>query len=361
MANGVQLLLVDDIKLKPNATDRFRQIAYRCIGERYLFEREPALLKSMARRIEKKLDGEDLDIVFSASSLPVAYLETDHPIVVWTDSTFGGLLDLYEHFTGVCARSLHNGHLSERLSMLNAELSIYSSKWASEIAEQMYRIDSDRIATIPLGANLTDVPSRKSVQANDRLNGTDTLKLLFVGYDWERKGGADALRVHQRIVASGIRSELTIVGCSPSDAKDMKGVHVIGRLDKKQPEQLKRFEELMMESHFLLLPSTADCTAIVFSEAAAFGMPVITTDVGGHASIISNGQNGYLFPPDDPCDGMVETITSVWQDQDRYQRMCLKARDVFEQKLSWSANTKNLISRLQLIVESNKMPLRRAV
>jgi glycosyltransferase involved in cell wall biosynthesis len=54
-----------------------------------------------------------------------------------------------------------------------------------------------------------------------------------------------------------------------------------GRLDKRNSAQRRRLEDLLRHAHVLLVPSRAESCGTVFAEAAAFGVPSLTTAVGG--------------------------------------------------------------------------------
>src|SRR5687768_10486736 len=60
-------------------------------GKRYLKYCDAALLRSHARQYERGLAGLAVDAVFSPSTWSLAYLETELPIVLWTDACFAGL------------------------------------------------------------------------------------------------------------------------------------------------------------------------------------------------------------------------------------------------------------------------------
>ena len=60
--------------------------------------REPAVLKSYARQIVQKLDGLDVDVVFSRDTLLISYLKTDKPLVFWLENniTLGTIEQKYD-------------------------------------------------------------------------------------------------------------------------------------------------------------------------------------------------------------------------------------------------------------------------
>lgn len=359
-ALGSEVHTIDSVKLRPRLKDRFTQVAYRLVGKRFIYEREPDLLQELSDQLSIEIDKVAPDLILSPSSLAVSYLRTSYPVIVWTDSTFGGLVNVYDYFSNLCKRSLHNGHLAERKAMLNADLSVYSSTWASEFAADFYRIDLAKIRTVPLGANLADVPSMESIneQISERIRRK--LAIVFVGFDWERKGGNNVLRVHHILNARGVPCTLHIIGCDPAEAKGVENVVVHGRLDKKNRSQRMVFDKLMKESHFLVLPSKADCTAIVLSEAAAYGLPVLTTDVGGHRSVINDGENGFLFDEDDTAAGMAARIETLHSDPDRYKELCLSSRRAYDERLSWDASCRLLMSLINDILVSDPPAIKRA-
>lgn len=62
-------------------------------GRRRLRDREPLVVKGFARQVEARLRLTDADIVFSSSTLPIAYLNCKQPIFFWTDATFAAMLE----------------------------------------------------------------------------------------------------------------------------------------------------------------------------------------------------------------------------------------------------------------------------
>ena len=55
--------------------------------------------------------------------------------------------------------------------------------------------------------------------------------------------------------------------------------------------------ELLNKSDAYILPSYKEGLPISILEAMSYGMPIISTPVGGIPEIVSNGENGYLVEP----------------------------------------------------------------
>jgi glycosyltransferase involved in cell wall biosynthesis len=110
---------------------------------------------------------------------------------------------------------------------------------------------------------------------------------------------------------------------------------IIPFLDKNDARQAHELEKLYAMSDFLILPTRADAAPNVFKEANAFGLPVITTDTGGIASIICNGENGYMLPLAARGDDYADLIAGIYHDKQRYLRLAQSSRAAFEERLNW--------------------------
>src|SRR6266496_4555357 len=69
----------------------------------YLRDREPLTLKSYAAQVENMLATRDCDLVFSTGTLPIAHLNTNKPMMFWSDATFAGMIDFYSAFSDLCS------------------------------------------------------------------------------------------------------------------------------------------------------------------------------------------------------------------------------------------------------------------
>ena len=67
------------------------------------------------------------------------------------------------------------------------------------------------------------------------------------------------------------------------------------------------------ESHFLVLPTQADCTPLVIAEANAFGVPCLVSVLGGLPTLVQDGQNGRLYPPGVGPTATVRTSLLIWK------------------------------------------------
>jgi glycosyltransferase involved in cell wall biosynthesis len=323
-------------RLSPKLVSTIKNLYHRYSGENYIKYIEPLLLQDYARQIAKKLDDIETDVVFSASSDSIAYLEYDKPLAFWADATFANLIDFYPAYSNLCKESLENAHSVQSISLSKSQLAIYSSDWAAQTAIDFYHADPRKVKVVPFGANVENDINIDDIKAAIESRPTDVCKLLFLGVDWFRKGGDIALEVSNYLNDIGLNTELTIIGCEPICKDPIPGfVKPLGFIDKSTHDGKKKISKLIAASHFLILPSIADCTPIVFCEANSLGVPCISRRIGGIPTIIRDDVNGKLFDMDSKANVYGEYILNTFKNYNQYKKLALSAFNEYEKRLNW--------------------------
>ena len=282
--------------------------------------------------LQRRLSESGFDAIFAVIAADhIAYLRFDVPLLYCADATQHIIRGYYDKFKMLTPHNLQCAYRFEKSVLQRADILTYCSDWAVQSAIRHYEADPRRVLFAPFGANLREEPSQ--AEAAPRLDRTQC-RLLFVGVDWERKGGPIALATLRALRQMGIRTHLTIVGCAPAIGYD-PDVEVIPRLDKSNREQRSRLENLYKTAHFFLLPTRAEMFGIVFCEAAAFGLPVVATRTGGVGSAVIDGITGCLLAPGAEGEAYAERILRLWADDDAYRSMSTAARERYEQLLNW--------------------------
>ncbi len=340
--SGAQITPIGNLKARYNLLTAAKRTMYRRLrSQTYFAEREPFVLRHFASQVAHRLSSLDCDAVFSPGSLPIAYLRAEKPVYFWADATFAGMVGFYPEFSGLCAESMRNGNEAEQRALTNCRLAFFASEWAAATARNNYDVDPAKVIVIPFGANIEcsrDIDDiRRLVSAKD----TGTCKLLFLGVEWRRKGGDLSVRVADLLNRQGIRTELHVAGCvPPGEMPDFVKLH--GFVSKSTAEGRALLEELFRESHFLILPSRAECYGLVFAEASSFGLPSLATEVGGIPTVVHNGKNGQLFSLTDDPVKYCEFISRVLSSSPVYEDLCLSSFKEYVERLNWTVAGKRV-------------------
>lgn len=333
--------------LKPPILPKVRAKAYSVLGtSRFPSQHTKLQSNAFGRQVASLIERHEPDAVLSTSSIPVSGGDYKVPRFFYTDATIALILD-YPEMAGLSEPALREARFIEGEAIRRSTISFYSSEWARQSAIHDFAGDPNRIRVVPFGANLSSPPERETILAAIDARSRDRLDLLFIGKDWERKGGEKAVTVTQLVRESGIDANLCILGTTPDGFDGFPDwVKSHGFVSKKTEEGQARIAQIFSEAHFFLLPTTADCTPIVFAEASAYGLPSATHDVGGVAAMIHDGENGLLFSPDCPAEAMAEAIASAFRDAAGYRQLCQSSRQRYDQVLNWDAVAANVLSQM---------------
>jgi glycosyltransferase involved in cell wall biosynthesis len=144
-------------------------------------------------------------------------------------------------------------------------------------------------------------------------------RCLFVGGDFTRKGGEELLAAWKLLQPD---ARLDIV--TQSDVKtDLPGVTVHRGVKPNSPE----LKALFACAELFVFPTRADCLPLAVLEAAAAGLPVITTGVGALPEAVIDGQTGRIVPVGDVA-ALTGALGELLENPERRQEMGQNARSL---------------------------------
>ena len=283
-----------------------------------------------SKKLQKTLKNSDADVIFAPTTIAdIAFLKTDKPIIYLNDATFDQLLNYYGGMSGFGWLSKKTTVFIEKLALQKSDFLIFSSNWAAKHAEDFYQIPKDKIEVIKFGSNTT---------APDKIVEKDysgEITFLFLGVEWERKGGQIALDAIKILRDRNYPVKLQVVGCIPP-VEEAEAMNVIPFLNKNNPEEARQIFNFLQNSHFMFMPTRADCTPISFCEAASYGLPVISTDTGGVAAVVEPGETGILLPLNASAEQYADEIEILIQNPEQIRALSQNAREKYEKELNWS-------------------------
>ncbi len=159
--------------------------------------------------------------------------------------------------------------------------------------------------------------------------------LLYVG----RLGAEKYIEQIRPVLAAIPGARLAIVGDGPHRA-DLESyfadtpTHFVGYLGGEQ------LAAAYAVADAFIFPSRTETLGLVLLEAMAAGCPVIAARAGGIPDIVTDGQNGYLFDPEDP-QGAIAATHKLFADPAANRQLRENARTEAE-RWGWAAATRQL-------------------
>lgn len=294
-------------------------------------------------------DLEKYDIIFIPGQVDiVAGIKTNTPIIYYTDGTVPLMLDYY--WFGFKKRAIKEAKRVEIDAAKNTSMNIYASGWARNSAVKDYKIPKEKTAVLPFGANLTysDIDNMDLESLIEKRSKHKQINIIFSGVDWKRKGGELVVAACKKLISDGYDVKLTIVGIRDLDSSilNLEFVHNLGFLNKEIDEQYQAYLNAWKNADVLMLPTRAECAGIVFNEASAFGVPVLTTDTGGIPDYVKNNINGYRLPLSASGENYALKLEE-WIKEGKLSEFSKNARNLYETDNSWKSWGRKLNKLLQ--------------
>jgi glycosyltransferase involved in cell wall biosynthesis len=212
------------------------------------------------------------------------------------------------HYRGVDDPSSLQGRLTAaclRLFFRRCAGLLPWSEWAARSMVRDYGALPEKVHVVPPGIDFDQwFPLPRDPAARPRL--------LFVGGDFERKGGHLLLDVYRRHLRD--ECELHLVTRAPIASEP--GVHVHAGLNVGDP----RLRKLYQSSDVLVIPTFADCFSMAALEAMACGLPVVISAVGGIPEIVVDGETGILIAPG-RGDALLDALRTILASPSSARRM----------------------------------------
>ncbi len=95
------------------------------------------------------------------------------------------------------------------------------------------------------------------------------------------------------------------------------------------------------------MPSRVESYGLVFAEASSFGLPSLATvKLEEVPTVISEGENGKLFPLDENPEIYCEYIESLLSSKQEYNKLALSSFECYSRRLNWEVAGRKVFSFL---------------
>jgi glycosyltransferase involved in cell wall biosynthesis len=159
----------------------------------------------------------------------------------------------------------------------------------------------------------------------------------FVGRLLDDKGVRPLIEAHALMTKKGEKVRLLIAGDrDPANPASMPAEEVEDWRRRPGLEllgQVSGIEKVWQRAHIAVLPSRREGLPKSLLEAAAFGRPIVATDVPGCREIARHDVNAFLVPPDDPV-ALADAIVVLARDKALRLRLGAAGRAMAEAEFS---------------------------
>jgi glycosyltransferase involved in cell wall biosynthesis len=207
------------------------------------------------------------------------------------------------------------------------------------------RIPADRVETVFAGPNFdpSAIPALRAHPA-------EKPNILFVGREFERKGGDVLLKAFERVRAEVPDATLTIIG--PRDLSlSIPGVEVLGFLRKDDPAEYKRLLDAYAQATAFAFPTRFEPFGVVLLEAMFFGLPCVATNVWAIPEIVLDGETGYIVELDD-ASSLGNRLVELLKNPQKAHEMGRVGRLRAETHFTWQAVTAKMAARISQTLRS---------
>jgi glycosyltransferase involved in cell wall biosynthesis len=249
------------------------------------------------------------------------------------------ILDAIKHgsygYTGLSQEKADEKFLKQQETIDQSEAIFTHSSYGADSIARDFNYPREKIFPIGAGASL-QFKGDKNIIKSRYSRGN----ILFVGRDWERKGGPLVYQAFKLLKARVPHATLTIVGPSQPPVHG-EGVIFEGFLRKHKYFERRRLMELFRRASIFCTPSVCETWGLVYVEAAASGLPIVGTDEWAMPDIVVNGKTGLLCG-DRTAESLSNAMFEILNDPEKANQMGLNAVRHVDEVLDWP----NVVDRI---------------
>ncbi|CAH0322659.1 N-acetyl-alpha-D-glucosaminyl L-malate synthase [Peribacillus simplex] len=177
----------------------------------------------------------------------------------------------------------------------------------------------------------------------ERVNRLSNSQILFLGEIGQRKGCYDIPAVVEKVVEKfpdvkfvlGGTGDIVTLKSSLREKGVEKNVIFPGWVRGNEKDKLLR------ESDIFFLPSYNEGMPMSILDAMGYGLPIVSTLVGGIPKIVHNGENGYVCEPGD-VQGLSNALIEILMNEYTCKKYANSSLEIVKQKYSLDEHIKRL-------------------
>ena len=307
---------------------------------KFKYHLNTAFFNQMTRTAEKKinaLDSNDFDVILQVGAWYNFSKFKNKTLASYHDGNLATRLKSPYGYPSIHKKHIKNAYHYEKELYEQMDFIFPMSKWLAQSFINDFEIDASKV--IPVGAGI-NLPRIKQPETKDPKKPT----ILFVGKDFERKGGYILLDAFEQVRNKIKNVELIIAG--PDHVNNLpEGARCEGFISKQSEEGVEKLLTLYSTASIFALPSLYEPFGIAFAEAMAHKLPCIGTNNCAMPEIIDDGINGFIVESND-SKSLSDKIITLLQDFELRESMGEAAYRKYYSNYRWEIVTEKILNVL---------------
>jgi glycosyltransferase involved in cell wall biosynthesis len=207
------------------------------------------------------------------------------------------------------------------------------SEWLRSVFVEDFGQPRDKVVCVGGGSNLA-LPAELE-------RAWDEPHVLFVGKDWQRKGGQELAQAWPALRAAFPEARLTVIGPATAPHDLPPDARFLGRLAPGSPALVAAYRDATT----FVMASRFEPFGIALLEAMGYGLPCLTADRCAMPEIVRDGETGRVVDPND-SDAFAAALVDL-ADPETARRMGAAGRRRLEERYTWTATAARIVAALE--------------
>lgn len=273
----------------------------------------------------ERLDGL-YDLILQTQTLFAPGDDASHrPYAIYADNTYSLTRKLFPAWAPLSKTAGREWLELEQKTFRDARAVFGKTRWVCKAVVQDYGCNPATV--FPVGGGTSSIAATLEGKSYARRIA------LFVGNKYELKGVPTLLEAWRMVREQLPEALLWIVGVDPPRGvrKDLPSVQWLGYVNDRA-----ELDALYRDASVFVLPTQFEAWGNAVAEAMGFGLPCVTTDVGGLPEVVDDGKTGVLVPPRDP-DALAAELIALLADPARAEALGRAGYEKARTQLTWTA------------------------
>lgn len=260
---------------------------------------------------------------------------SQRPYAIYADNTYSLTRKLFPAWAPLSKTADRDWLELEQKTFREARAVFGKTRWVCKAVAQDYSCDPATV--FPVGGGTSSIVATLEGKSYARRIA------LFVGNKYELKGVPTLLEAWRTVREQLPEALLWIVGVDPPRRvrKDLPSVQWLGYVTDRA-----ELDALYRDASVFVLPTQFEAWGNAVAEAMGFGLPCVTTDVGGLPEVVDDGKTGVLVPPRDP-DALAAELIALLSDPARAEALGRAGYEKARTQMTWKAVADRIAPHLE--------------